>query len=157
MIFVTVGTTQFDELVEAIDSVAPKLEEEVIIQMGNGEFIPKYCRYFTFEDDLFKYFKQADIVVAHGGAGVTFEALKLGKILISKDNPNVLAGHQQDLLNKLSQDGYLIWCKDLNMLESCIIKAKKMCAKKYLIPECSIDTIIIEYLRHYTTTIRSNY
>jgi len=156
MIFVTVGTTQFDELVEAIDSIAPKLEEEVIIQMGNCKFIPKYCRYFTFDDDLLKYFKQADIVVAHGGAGVTFETLKLGNILISKDNPNVLDGHQQDLLKKLSQDGYLIWCKDLNMLENCIIKAKNMCAKKYLIPECGIDTIIVEYLRHSTTT-RSNY
>src|SRR5271166_2158838 len=114
MIFATVGTTQFDELVEAIDKIAPKLDEELVVQIGKRKYVPKNCKYFTFDDDLRKYFEEADIIIAHGGAGITFEVLNLGKKLICIENPHVLEGHQRDLLRKLSEEGYLIWCKDLN-------------------------------------------
>ena len=146
MIFVTVGTTQFDELVEAIDKIAPKLDEEVIVQIGNSKYIPKNCKYFTFDDDLLKYFQKANIVIAHGGAGITFEVLNLGKKLISLENQHALEGHQGDLLGKLSQEGYLIWCKDLNEIENCIQDAKKMAIKKYIRPECEIGKMIVGWL-----------
>ena len=147
MIFVTVGTTRFDELVEAMDKIAPKLGEEVVIQIGNQKNVPKNCKYFTFDDDLLKYYEKADIVVAHGGAGITFEVLNLGKKLISVENSHVLDGHQRDLLGKLSHDGYLIWCKDLNGIENCIKDVKKMEIKKYVRPECGIGKMIMDYLR----------
>ena len=147
MIFITVGTTRFDELVEAMDKIAPKLNEEVVIQIGNSQYLPGNCKYFPFDDDLFKYYRKADIVVAHGGAGITFEVLNLGKKLISIDNAYVLDGHQRDLLGKLSQDGYLVWCKDLNGIEKCINDVKMMEIKKYVKPECRIAEMIVEYLR----------
>lgn len=146
MIFVAVGTTSYDELVEAIDKIAPNLNEEVIIQAGNHKYIPKNCNYFSFDDDLFKYYNKASIVVAHGGAGVTFEVLKLGKKLISIDNPHVLDGHQRDLLKKLSHEGYLIWCKDLNKIENYIKDAMNLEIKAYVRPECEIGKIILEKL-----------
>ena len=146
MIFAAVGTTHFDELVEAIDKVAPKLNEEVVIQIGNYTYLPRNCKYFTFDDDLFKYYKKANIVIAHGGAGITFEVLNLGKKLISIENLHVLDGHQADLLGKLSQEGYLIWCKDLNKIENCIKEARKMKIKKYVRPECEIGRMIAEWL-----------
>jgi len=144
MIFATVGTTRFDELVEAIDRIAPKLNDEVVIQIGNAKYMPKNCKYFTFDDDLLKYFRKADIVIAHGGAGITFEVLNLGKKLISVENPHVFQGHQRDLLGKLSQEGNLIWCKDLNNLVNCINDARKM--KKYEGPECEIGKMIVGWL-----------
>jgi beta-1,4-N-acetylglucosaminyltransferase len=146
MIFATVGTTQFDELVEAMDKIAPKLNEEVVIQIGNRKYIPKNCKYFTFDEDLLKYFKNANIIISHGGAGITFEVLNLGKKLISIENPHVLGGHQGDLLGRLSQAGYLIWCKDLNKIENCIKDAKKMKIKKYVRPECEIGRTIVGWL-----------
>lgn len=143
MIFVAVGSTRFDELVEAVDNIVPKLNEEVLIQIGNCKYTPKNCKYFTFADDLLKYFEKADIVIAHGGAGITFEVLNLGKTLISIDNKHVLGGHQKDLLGKLSQEGYLIWCKDLNNIENCLKNAKKMNTNKYVRSECEIGKIIV--------------
>ena len=116
MIFVTVGTTRFDELVEAIDRIAHCLDEEIIIQAGNHKYVPKNCQFFTFANDILNYLKKANIVIAHGGAGITFEALDLHKKIISIINPNVLDSHQSDLLRKLSQEGHLIWCNDLNKL-----------------------------------------
>ena len=146
MIFVTVGTTRFDELVEAMDKIAPALHEAVIIQAGNHKYRPSNCTYFTFDNDLLKYYDEADIVVAHGGAGITFEVLNLGKKLISVENPHVLEGHQGDLLGKLSQEGYLIWCRDLNTILNCINSARKMKVKHYIRPHCEIGVMIANLL-----------
>jgi len=146
VIFVTVGTTQFDELVKAIDKIAPELNEEVIIQTGKSIFVPKNCKYFTFDDDLFKFFEKANLIIAHGGAGITFEVLSLGKKLISVDNPHVLDGHQGDLLGKLYQDGYLLWCKDLDKIDNCINYAREMNTKKYENRGCDIGRMITGWL-----------
>ena len=146
MIFATVGTTRFDELVEAIDKIAPELNEEVVIQIGESKYMPKNCKHFTFDNDLLQYFKKADIVIAHGGAGITFEVLNLGKKLISIENPHALDGHQGDLLGKLSQERHLIWCKDLNKIENCIKDAIKMNIREYVRPECEIGKMIAGWL-----------
>jgi len=147
MIFVTAGTTQFDELVEAVDKIAPEVNEEVIIQVGyNSKYKPQHCAYFTFSDNIMKYFREASIVIAHGGAGITFEVLNLGKKLISVENPNALDGHQSDLLGKLSQEGYLIWCKDLNEMKKSIEDARNSNIKKYVRPKCEIGKTITEWL-----------
>ena len=147
MIFATVGTTQFDGLVEAIDNIAPELNEEVIIQVGyNGKYKPQNCTYFAFSENIINYLKEAHIVIAHGGAGITFEVLNLGKTLISVENPNALDGHQSDLLGQLSQEGYLIWCKDLNEMKKCIEDARNSNIKKYVRPKCEIGKIITEWL-----------
>lgn len=146
MIFATVGTTRFDELVEAVDKIAPDLREEVVMQIGNCQYMPHNCKYFTFADGLLGYFQKANIIIAHGGAGITFEVLNLGKKLISLDNPNVIEGHQSDLLRKLAQEGHLIWCKDLNKISDCINAAKKMKLKKYVRPECEIGKMIVRLI-----------
>ncbi len=36
MIFVTIGTTDFDQLVQKMDSLAPGLTDEVVMQIGKG-------------------------------------------------------------------------------------------------------------------------
>lgn len=146
MIFATVGTTHFDELVEAIDRVAAELGEEVVVQLGNARYVPKNCRYFTFADSLVQYFGEADIVIAHGGAGITFEVLNLGKKLISVENPHALEGHQGDLLGKLSREGYLIWCRDLNEIGNSIREVRKVKIREYVRPECRIGKKIEEWL-----------
>jgi UDP-N-acetylglucosamine transferase subunit ALG13 len=147
MIFATVGTTQFDELVVAIDKIAPELNEEVVIQMGYyNRYIPHNCKYFTFTDNVLKYYKEATVIIAHGGAGVTFEVLNLGKKLISVENPHALDGHQGDLLSKLSQDGYLIWCKNLDHIKNHIERARNINIKKYIKPECNIGKMIDRFL-----------
>ncbi len=146
MIFATVGTTRFDALVEAIDKIALQLDEEVVVQSGDSKYTPRNCKYFNFDNDLFAYYKKANIVIAHGGAGTIFEVLNLGKKLIAVENPNTLGGHQGDLLGKLSQEGLLTWCKDLNKIEQCIKDAKKQVMKQYVSPECKIGKMIVEFL-----------
>src|SRR5947209_11093294 len=52
MIFVTVGTTDFDALVRRIDELAPSLGEEVLCQIGKGSYLPRNCRYFRYAPSL---------------------------------------------------------------------------------------------------------
>lgn len=43
MIFVTIGTHpgQFDRLIKKIDEIAPQIDEEIIIQTGFTNYVPK--------------------------------------------------------------------------------------------------------------------
>jgi UDP-N-acetylglucosamine transferase subunit ALG13 len=147
MIFVTVGTTYgFDNLVQEIDRIAPDLNEKVILQLGNTKYKPKNCKWFNFKPNLTPYYKKARLVIAHGGAGTNYELLSMGKKVISVENKNVNDAHQWDLLKRLSDEKYIIWCKDISKISDSIKKAEKFKFKKYKQPECSIHKKIIGYL-----------
>lgn len=147
MIFVTVGTGRFDNLVEEADNISKKIKEEIIIQIGNGQYIPKNCKYFRFKNDLGKEYKNARIIIAHGGAGTTYELLVRGKKIISVANLDRTDTHQEEILRALSEDHYLIWCKDMKDIFRCILLAKNFNFKKYKKPECKIAEKINEFLK----------
>jgi beta-1,4-N-acetylglucosaminyltransferase len=146
MIFVTVGTTKFDELVKEVDKIAPRFKEKIIIQIGNGNYRPKNCKYFNFNPELNRYLKNADLIISHGGAGTIFEALNMKKNIICVENPDVNDSHQGDLLKKLEDERYLIWCKDVHDIEGSIALSKKFQYKKYVPQKCTIGNTIIKFL-----------
>lgn len=148
MIFVAVGTTDFDALIMKIDEIAPTLSEEVIMQIGNGQYIPKNCQYFRFAPSLEPYYDKSSIVVSHGGLGITLEALERGKNLISVENATCHGRHQKDLLSTLARKGYLIWCKDLRELPEALKRAMREEFKRYIAPGCEIHTVITEFLQN---------
>ena len=142
MIFVTVGTEMFDELVKKMDEIAPELREKVAIQIGKGRYEPKNCKYFRFVSDMNLHYEKADLIVTHGGAGTIFELLGKNKKIIGISNPEKPGQHQEDILKALSQQNYLIWCRDLKGLRETVKNAKKIKMKKYRKPECKIAEII---------------
>ncbi len=147
MIFVTVGTGKFDELIRRIDMTAASIKEKIIAQIGNGEYTPKNMEYFRFRQNLMPYYKKASLVISHGGAGTTFELLAIGKKIVSIANPNRTDVHQEEILKALSKDDYLIWCKNLGELGETIKKAEGFNFKKYKQPECGIAEKIKEFLK----------
>ena len=146
MIFVTVGTGKFDELIKEMDEIAPKMNEKIIAQIGGGWHIPKNMEYFRFKNNLMPYYKKARLIIAHGGAGTTFELLAMGKKLIGVANPDRTDVHQEEILKALSEDDYLIWCRNLKDLEKAMEKAKKFQFNKYKQPECKIAEKIKGFL-----------
>jgi UDP-N-acetylglucosamine transferase subunit ALG13 len=146
MIFVTIGSTDFDPLIARMDELAPTLGDQVVMQIGNGKYIPEHGQCFRFADSLDAYYDQADLIVAHGGLGTIIEALELRKALVCVVNPTTYDRHQEHLLEVFAGHNYLIWCKDMDQLEEAIRQARNGQFTRYESPPCRIPEAIERYL-----------
>jgi UDP-N-acetylglucosamine transferase subunit ALG13 len=145
MIFVAIGTTDFDTLIQTMDNLSLNLSEKVVMQIGKSKYIPEHCEYFRFLPSLTPYYERASLVISHGGLGVLTEALERRLPLVAVEDPHQPDRHQRDLLTVWEREGYLIWCKDLRKLPEAMQQAKTR-LKPYVTPECQIHTIIAEFL-----------
>ena len=148
MILVTVGTGKFDSLIESVDKLVKekKIMQKVILQTGQGKYVPKNTEYFDFKRDLDKLIEKSDLIITHGGAGTLFECLRKNKKLIGVANPEKTGNHQTELLEELENQKYLLWCKDLNNLDEEIKKSKSFKFKKYIKPKNEIEKVVKEFL-----------
>ena len=146
MILVTVGTTDFDDLVRAMDGLAAGLEEEVVAQIGRGRYLPAHMTYFDFAPSLEPYYERARLVVAHGGLGTAIEVIQRGIKLIGVSNPDRYDHHQEDLLRTLSERGHMIWCRSVVDLPRALAEAEQRTFAPYQSPACHIAERIREYL-----------
>ncbi|KAM7279309.1 hypothetical protein ACFE04_006443 [Oxalis oulophora] len=124
-VFVTVGTTSFDKLVEAVDT--PQVKQELsrrgfthlVIQMGRGTFIPTKSvedgtldvDYFTFSSSIADHLRSASLVISHAGSGSIFETLRLGKPLIVVVNEDLMDNHQSELAEELAERKHLYYAR----------------------------------------------
>lgn len=127
-VFITVGTTQFDQLISAVqtDSVLSKLKllncRKLVIQIGSGceipnETIEKAKQSYGIDVDYYRYkpeiqddIRSSDLVISHAGAGSCIEVLNAGKKLVVVVNDTLMHNHQTELAEQLSADGYLLQC-----------------------------------------------
>ena len=119
-IFVTVGTTRFDELVNAV--LAPEFKSSaqlagytrVIVQYGHSH-IPQvddasFYSLFQFQHSISRLIKESDLIITHGGSGTILECLHNRKPFIVVVNCSLMDNHQAELANKLSAQGYCGLC-----------------------------------------------
>ncbi len=69
---------EFTRLIKKMDKVAGRLDEEVVMQIGSVRYEPQNAKYFshtTYQESL-SYFRNASLVVGHGGSGTILNALK---------------------------------------------------------------------------------
>jgi len=106
-VFVTVGSTDFDTLVKAVDRLcAPAgilANYDVEMQIGEGNYEPAHAKHFRFAPSLPPYFERPDLVIAHGGLGTAVEAIGCGCRLLAVANPDRYDHHQEDLLHTLAE------------------------------------------------------
>lgn len=88
MIFVTVGTHEqpFNRLIKKMDDLvaSSEIKEKVVIQYGFSTYEAKHCemhKMMSF-DEMQQHFKDARIVITHGGPSSFVEALQYGKVPI---------------------------------------------------------------------------
>ncbi|KAG6874063.1 hypothetical protein C0995_006920 [Termitomyces sp. Mi166 len=127
--FVTVGSTQFDSLVQAIlsPSVLSALHRkgfnQLVVQCGNSNFelassisdggqlnVEKEgidIELWKFKPMLKNEYEKADLVISHAGSGTILDVLRLGKPLLTIVNPTLLDNHQQELASALAELGHL--------------------------------------------------
>ena len=129
-VFVTVGTTKFDALVEAICSpgVIRRFHEngytKVTIQYGRGtkpsvqsiqspssSSLPPSLlsiETYDFKPSLLQDMSNADLIISHAGAGTVMECLRKSKRLVVVINTLLMDNHQQELATAMSDRGYLL-------------------------------------------------
>ncbi len=142
MIFVTVGTTYFDELIEEVDRLKKtgEITEHVIAQIGRGQYEPEHCEHFRYTDEIGTYFDQADVVIGHGGTGTVFDVLERGRPLVAVANHRLQHDHQTEFLKAISRCGYCQCCFHLQDLSACLARARRQVAR-YVNPEPLSDAV----------------
>ncbi|RMX61096.1 hypothetical protein pdam_00010520 [Pocillopora damicornis] len=119
-VFVTVGTTSFDRLIETVSSKAfLELFEKlgygsVVLQIGRGVFEPEIIdkknlsmQYYRYKDSIAEDIQSASLVISHAGAGSVLETLQAGRPLIVVINELLMDNHQLELASQLAEDGHL--------------------------------------------------
>ena len=150
IIFVTVGNGKFNPLVEELDRLKEegKITQDVIIQIGHGSYKPKLCQWFTFDQDLSKYYQQADLVISHGGPGTVFEILRLRKNLIALPNRDRTdPRHQVEYLEAMAKETTsLLYCEKVNDLAQTLQKAETHLFAPYQQPACTMHKVVSNFL-----------
>ena len=142
MIFVTVGTQDkpFVRLIKAVENavLSDKITDEVIVQAGNTYYESKVLNvlnYVPFEE-FNNYIENADIIITHGGVGSILNALKLKKKIIAvprlKKYGEHINDHQLQVIQKMTEDGYILSCEDENEIGSKIAEAETFEVKEYV-------------------------
>lgn len=132
---VTVGTTQFEDLLDAIDSeegaealvsvLAARGFSRMVVQYGRGAREPAALEAaaagkrlafeaFRFSHEFGAFVEAADLVVSHAGAGSILEALRARKPLLVVVNERLQENHQVELASALQDQGYLHWARPGN-------------------------------------------
>lgn len=124
-VLVTVGTTEFDELVEVLekesDSFVQMLSAQgmvrLVLQVGRGTTEPVLLaaacdkhsvtfEWFRFKPTLHQYMESADLILSHSGAGSIIEALTLKKRIVVIVNDSLQDNHQTELATALESRKY---------------------------------------------------
>lgn len=136
-VLVTVGTTRFDALTQAADSVdflhalESKGYTRLIMQIGSSQYVPHIIcphsdpdsesdrgeytspetgfrvEWFRYTPSLKAVMSECSLVISHAGAGSIFETLSEGIDLIAVPNKDLMDNHQADLSSHLKSQGYL--------------------------------------------------
>ncbi|XP_076628375.1 alg13 UDP-N-acetylglucosaminyltransferase subunit [Colletes latitarsis] len=123
-VFVTVGTTKFDELIETVlnseilEALSLKGYNELILQIGKTSYVPNCIpccgfitiEYFTMSPNILEHVKTSDLVISHAGAGSILDSLENKKNLIVVVNQNLMDNHQLELAEQLYIDKHLYYC-----------------------------------------------
>lgn len=107
MIYVTVGTMYLDfaRLINKMDAIAERTEEQVIIQTGLGPTKPRHCEHFDFRPraEALHLQRNARVIVAHAGIGAVLDALSVKRPFIVVPRLNRFAEHNNDHQMDLAQ------------------------------------------------------
>uniref|UniRef100_A0A8C4U080 UDP-N-acetylglucosamine transferase subunit ALG13 n=1 Tax=Falco tinnunculus TaxID=100819 RepID=A0A8C4U080_FALTI len=129
-VFVTVGTTSFDDLIATICSPAAlqvlqsRGYEKLVLQVGRGALPPSLSgtalavEAFRYKESLAEDLGRADLVVSHAGAGSCLEALGKEKPLVVVINEKLMNNHQLELAKQLHRDGHVFCCNCSTLVET---------------------------------------
>lgn len=132
MIFVTIGVMYgFERLVRKMDEIAGEITEEVVMQIGETAYKPKYSKYFNYvsREEMENFYKTARVVVGHAGVGTITKALEYGKPVIFvpriKKYKETINDHQLEIAQELESEGAGTIVYEVENLKAALETVKK--------------------------------
>ena len=142
MIFVTLGTQDkpFIRLLAAIQKQIDNgnIKDKVIVQAGYTKFESKDMEIYDLinMDEFDKLIKDCDVLITHGGVGNILTGLKYGKKIIAAARLSEYGEHTNDhqlqIIDKFTDEGYILKLDDFDELDKVLTKAKKFKPRKYI-------------------------
>ena len=113
MIFVTVGNDfrDFSRLIRKVDSIAPDIPDEIVVQTGYSKYRPKNTRHFDFVpiDSAIEYVRASELVISHAGIGTIILCKEYGIPIIilprRKKYGEHINDHQMEVAMMLEEKG----------------------------------------------------
>ncbi len=132
--FVTVGTHYhgFERLVKKMDEISSKIDQKVVMQIGNTDYEPQHCEYYKFveEKQMLDLYKKSDVIVAHGGEGTLMDALSYVKPVVVvprlKKFHEHTDAHQMEISEALEKQGKVMVIYVIDYVETALDEVKKM-------------------------------
>lgn len=127
MIFVVVSTGHFDPLIAECARLSPRYE--FLGQIGSSTVVPPFPHFRTAAPtQIEQHMREAELVISHGGAGMTAMLNRLEKrnIIIPKQMRYGEANDLQvELARKWADLGMTELCMDVEDLEAAILNCRR--------------------------------
>eukprot|EP00128_Syssomonas_multiformis_P011031 Colp12_sorted_trinity150504_noHs@33165 len=155
-VFVTVGTTLFDMLIETVtredvlDILAAQGCRRLILQIGKGKAEPA-CRqykdikieYYRYKPSLQEDMQKANLVISHAGAGSVLESLGARKKLLVVVNELLMDNHQFELARHMEKLGHCFYCTCSSLADT-LRKADWTNIQEYPAPNSELFAVILD-------------
>ncbi|EDV91455.1 GH13947 [Drosophila grimshawi] len=128
VVYVTVGTTKFDALInvmtseEALCALQKHKCQKLVLQHGNSTPVSatnlsQINNKYGIQVEQYKFrpngedIKAADVIIGHAGAGTCMDILSNGKPGLIVVNDELMDNHQLELARQLASERYLYYCR----------------------------------------------
>lgn len=106
-VFITVGTTPFDELIRFCDENIDSNKFEVLAQVSNfSKYEVQNIKSIEFSANIKELYSEYDIIISHAGAGSVYNLLEMNKKCIFIGNFTMKDNHQDDICKFVQENNY---------------------------------------------------
>ncbi|EGQ7762005.1 glycosyltransferase, partial [Vibrio alginolyticus] len=140
-------TTPFDSLIKSIDEkVANTQGIDVIFQISDGKYKPRFGDFFKFSKNIHDYYNSADVVITHAGAGSIYSLVESKVKTIIVPNLDRIDKHQIDIARFMECNGYALVMWDFENPLKIVQEAKSTNFNPYVKEEFFKVDEILEYI-----------
>ncbi len=156
MILVLLGTqnNSFIRLLKEVEKCIDSgiIKEDVVAQIGNTDYSTEkmLIKKFYSQQEIEELIDKANLIIAHGGVGSIITCIKRNKKVIAvprlKKYKEHVNDHQLQIVESLSQDGYIIGLKELEELDKAIKNIENFKPKEFISNTINMINKIVEYI-----------